>query len=74
MSRIVCLICDEPKRYADVENERRRLTGNQDSAMCLTCGQRTPNRHVADDNAVIAPGSALHFAEQRELYQRERAS
>lgn len=60
MTRIVCLICDVAKpstsHVTDVDH-------------CDGCGRKTANREVASDTALIAPGSALRFREQRELYQ-----
>lgn len=59
MTRIVCIVCDVAKQ------------SSEDRGYCDGCGKRTGNRSIAPDDAPIAPGSALRFWEQRELFEQE---
>lgn len=63
MTRIVCIVCDVAKQSSE------RL---EDRGYCDGCGRRTENRVVAADHQPIAPQSALTFAQQRALFERER--
>lgn len=58
--RFVCVVCDVHKPDAVRLNDRD---------WCDGCGKRTANREVASPNAVIAPGSALRFRDQRRIYE-----
>lgn len=60
MTRIVCIVCDVAKQSSE------RL---EDRGYCDGCGKRTGNRSIGPDDAPIAPGSALRFWEQREIYE-----
>lgn len=68
MTRVVCIVCDVAKQSTDLAAEE---SGCQ-FAWCDGCGQRTRNREVASDTAVIAPGSALRFRDQREIFEKDR--
>lgn len=60
--RLVCVICDREKPTAEAVAT---------PSTCIDCGRVTGNREVASDGQVIAPGSAMTFREQREVFQRE---
>lgn len=51
-----CYVCDREKR----------------DPYCVYCQRDTPTRDVAPPNALIAPGSALRFRDQAELFRREQ--
>lgn len=59
MTRIVCLICDTPKRVGNGHH-------------CDECGRETTDRSVAQDYEPIAPASTVTFERQRELFEQER--
>lgn len=60
MTRVVCIVCDVVRR------DQRDTTI---ASWCDGCGRLTQSREVASDAALIAPGSALRFRDQRDIYE-----